>query len=177
MKVRAVRSLAAFALVLLLPVLAAGGWDPAESRKVERTIDAFKKKDSTLTALFDKAYGYAVFPSVIKGAIGIGGAHGKGQVFRAGKLIGRAALSQGSIGFQLGGQSYSKIVFFQDEAVFDRFKSGNLKFAAQASAIAVTAGVAANVAYEKGVSVFTLGKMGLMFDASIGAQHFSFKPH
>lgn len=153
------------------------GWDPRKSEKVQQTIAAFKKKDPGIKSFFNEAYGYAVFPSVIKGAIGIGGAHGKGQVFREGKMIGRASLSQGSIGFQLGGQSYSEIVFFQNEAAFDRFKSGNLKFAAQASAIAVTAGAAANVAYENGVAVFTLGKKGLMFEASIGGQQFSFKPN
>ena len=99
-----------------------------------------------MKVFFNKAYGYAVFPSIIKAAIGVGGAHGKGEVFRRGKVIGRASLSQGSIGFQLGGQSYSEIVFFQNKAAFDRFKNGNLKFAAQASAIAVTAGAAANAA-------------------------------
>ena len=109
--------------------------------------------------------------------MGIGGAHGKGQVFSRGEVIGRVSLSQGSIGFQLGGQSYSEIVFFQNKAAFDRFKNGNLKLAAQASAIAVTSGATAHAAYEKGVAVFTLGKKGLMFEASIGGQHFSFKPN
>ena len=156
---------------------AEAGWNPKRSAKVQQTIAAFKKKDPGMKAFFNKAYGYAVFPTIIKGAIWVGGAHGKGEVFRRGKVVGRASLSQGSIGFQLGGQSYSEIVFFQNKAAFDRFKNGNLKFAAQASAIAVTAGAATNAAYENGVAVFTLGKKGLMFEASIGGQRFSYKPN
>jgi lipid-binding SYLF domain-containing protein len=177
MKAFSALSLLVCCVTISVCVTANAGWDPKKSEKTQQTIAAFKKEDLALETFFKKSYGYAVFPSVIKGAIGIGGAHGKGQVFRRGKVIGRASLSQGSIGFQLGGQSYSEIVFFQNKAAFDRFKNGNLKFAAQASAIAVTSGAAANVAYENGVAVFTLGKKGLMFEASIGGQRFSFKPN
>jgi lipid-binding SYLF domain-containing protein len=159
----------------VLPVKA--GWDPNKDEKVQNAIQAFKKKDPGLNRFFAEAYGYAVFPSVIKGgAFGFGGAYGKGQVFEKGVVIGDASVSQGSVGFQLGGQSYSEIVFFKDKEALTRFKSGNLKFAAQASAVAVTEGVAANAAYDNGVAVFSLPRKGLMVEAAIGGQRFVFKP-
>ncbi|MFQ5937364.1 MAG: YSC84-related protein [Acidiferrobacterales bacterium] len=157
-------------------VPAQAGWDPKKDEKVQATIKAFKKKDPGLKEFFAKAYGYAVFPAVIKGAFWIGGAHGNGQVFERGVLVGRASVSQGTVGFQLGGQSYSQVVFFKDKEAFKRFKSGNLKFQAQASAVAVTEGVSATAAYSNGVAVFTLPRKGLMYEAAIGGQRFSFKP-
>ncbi len=153
------------------------GWDPDKRDKVTETIAAFKKKDPELKVFFTEAYGYAVFPSIIKGgAFGLGGAHGKGKVFERKLLIGTTSLSQGTVGFQLGGQSYSQIIFFKDKTALDRFRNGNLKFAAQASAIAATAGASRSAAYSNGVAVFTLPKKGLMYEASIGGQSFSFKP-
>lgn len=164
-----------FATQAILPVQA--GWNPNKDEKVQNTIQAFKKKDPGLNKFFTEAYGYAVFPAVIKGgAFGFGGAYGKGQVFERGVVIGNASVSQGSIGFQLGGQSYSEVVFFRDKEALERFKNGNVKFAAQASAVAVTEGVAANAAYSNGVAVFTLPRKGLMFEAAIGGQRFAFKP-
>lgn len=176
------RTLASATFVMLWLVVqatmpAAGGWDPRKSEKVQQTIAAFKKKDPSLKVFFKKAYGYAVFPSIIKGGMGLGGAYGKGQVFAGGRLIGTASLAQGSIGFQLGGQSYSEVIFFQNKSALERFKTGNLKLAAQASAVAVTAGAAKSAAYEKGVAVFTMTRKGLMYEASIGGQRFNFKPN
>ena len=164
-----------FTTQAILPVWA--GWDPNKDEKVQNTIQAFKKKDPGLNKFFTEAYGYAVFPSVIKGgAFTVGGAYGKGQVFERGVVVGSASISQGSVGFQLGGQSYSEVVFFRDKEALARFKSGNLKFAAQASAVATVQGVAANAAYDNGVAVFSLPKKGLMFEAAIGGQRFVFKP-
>lgn len=178
MKVSTILVLAVLTLTTqaVLPVKA--GWDPNKDEKVQNTIQAFKKKDPGLNRFFAEAYGYAVFPSVIKGgAFGFGGAYGKGQVFEKGMVIGDASVSQGSVGFQLGGQSYSEVVFFKDKEALVRFKSGNLKFAAQASAVAVTEGVAANAAYDNGVAVFSLPRKGLMVEAAIGGQRFVFKPY
>lgn len=163
-----------FAVGSLSP--ASAGWDANAEKKARETIAAFKQKDAKLQAFFDKAYGYAVFPTVGKGAIGIGGAHGKGTVFQAGKAIGSTSLTQVTIGFQLGGQAYSEIIFFKDKRTLDNFKAGNFELGAQASAVAATAGAAANADYEKGVAIFTMAKGGLMYEASVGGQKFSFEP-
>jgi lipid-binding SYLF domain-containing protein len=170
-----------FLLALALGLAACSGWKPKGEAKVEtdvvETIDRFKQRDPGLKRFFDDAYGYAVFPTVGKGAIGIGGAYGKGQVFERGSLVGTSKLAQLTIGFQLGGQAYSELIFFEDKAALDRFKSGNLEFSAQASAVAITLGASATADYEGGVAVFTMTKGGLMYEASIGGQSFSFEAY
>ena len=176
----------AAALFLSTAQSAAAGWNPmskekSESQKVSdgdvaETIAAFKNSDPDMKVFFDKAYGFAVFPTIGKGGFGIGGAYGKGKVYKKGKLIGSSTMAQLTIGFQLGGQAYREIIFFKDKKALEHFTGGNFEFGAQASAIAVTAGASADAAYSDGVAVFTLPKGGLMYEASIGGQKFSFDP-
>lgn len=143
---------------------------------VEDAIALFKKEDPGISELFEKSYGYAIFPTVGKGAIGVGGAYGRGEVFEQGRKIGYADLSQGTIGLQLGGQTYSEVIFFENKRSLDKFKAGEFAFAAQATAVAATAGASANADYRDGAMVFTVEKGGLMYEASIGGQKFSFEP-
>jgi lipid-binding SYLF domain-containing protein len=98
-------------------------------------------------------------------------------VYEKGKPIGDTSLTQITIGFQLGGQAYSEIIFFKDKKTLDDFKNGNFELGAQASAVAVTAGASADANYEKGVAVFTMAKGGLMYEASVGGQKFSYDPY
>jgi lipid-binding SYLF domain-containing protein len=135
----------------------------------------FIKVDGLMKNLFDNAWAYVIFPNVGKGAIGLGGASGNGIVYEKGKMIGKARLTQVNIGFQLGGQAYREVIFFEAKKDLDRFKENKLRFSAQASAVAVTAGAAANVKYADGVMIFSQQKGGLMYEASVGGQTFSFK--
>ena len=144
--------------------------------KVMNTIQRFKTRDPSIKQFFDSAYGYAVFPSIGKGAAGIGGAHGYGEVFEQGEVIGVTELSQATIGFQLGGQTYREIIFFKDQLALQDFTSGEYAFSAQASAVAAEAGAAAETDYESGVAVFLMVKGGLMAEASVGGQQFRFYP-
>ncbi|MDN3515471.1 MAG: YSC84-related protein [Candidatus Brocadia sp.] len=166
-------------------VPAYGGWNPTQTEtakeqditntRVAEVIANFKNNYPNLKVYFEKAYGYAVFPTVTKGGIGIGAAHGKGEVYEEGTLIGTTSLTQITIGAQFGGQSYSEIIFFKDKETLDDFKAGNYKLGAQASAVAATSGVSKDADYSEGVAVFTLSKSGLMYEASIGGQKFSFQ--
>jgi lipid-binding SYLF domain-containing protein len=152
---------------------------PQDQEKIERanrTIADFKHNDEGMTAWFDKAVGYAVFPNVGKGAIGIGGAHGTGILFEGGVATGSTDLKQLTIGIQFGGQSFAEVIFFEDEIALGNFKKGNFELAAQASAVAVTLGASADANYEKGVAVFTRAKGGLMYEAAVGGQKFEYKP-
>jgi lipid-binding SYLF domain-containing protein len=144
---------------------------------------------------FNKCYGYAVFPTIGKGGIAIGGAYGSGRVYAKGIYMGDSSMTQVTFGLQLGGQAYSQIIFFEDKRAFDEFTSGNFEFGVQASAVAITAGASAQAGstgtsasasgtqhaaktaaqYNKGVAVFTVAKGGLMYEASIGGQKFSYK--
>lgn len=183
-------------IVVLTFLVASAG---SAARKVEDysgTINDFKKS-SDVAPFFDTAYGYAVFPSIGKAGLGIGGAHGKGQVYRDGEVVGFTSLSELSVGFQAGGQAYSQIVFFEDESALKNFTSGNFEFDASASAIVVrtsagasastegsgagastggSGGSHATAGYRKGMLIFVIGKGGLMYEATLGGQKYKFNP-
>lgn len=167
---------------------------PASADKFDDTVGVFRDAGES-AGFFGNSYGYAVFPTIGKGGIGIGGAHGSGRVYEGGAHVGDTKMSALSIGFQLGGQTFSQIVFFEDKRSFDEFTSGNFEFAANASAVAITAGASAGSStagssasasggknnastvgsYHKGMAVFSVAKGGLMYEASIGGQKFSYK--
>ena len=173
---------------------------PAFADDVDTAIENFRGAGAG--DFTDDAYGYAVFPSIGKGGIGIGGAHGKGEVFVGGKKVGKTKMSQITYGLQLGGQVYSQMIFFRDERAFDDFTSGNFEFGAQATAVALTAGAQASTSsggggntssgtdadsskvnaddkqYDKrsGMATFTIAKGGLMYEATLGGQKFKYEP-
>jgi lipid-binding SYLF domain-containing protein len=142
---------------------------------VEQAVAIFRSKPA-LDKFFNSAYGYAVFPSVGKGGLIVGGAYGKGEVFEQGKFVGNCDLSQGTVGLQLGGQAFREIIFFQFKETLDQFKQNTFEFAANASAVAVEAAAATTADYDKGVAVFVMGIGGLMAEAAIGGQNLRFVP-
>jgi lipid-binding SYLF domain-containing protein len=186
MKQRAVLGLFIISLLVLSVIPLYAGWNPSKpdtsgdqgvkNDPVAKTIANFKYYDPGLKVFFEQAYGYAVFPSITKGGLFFGGAYGEGKVYEKTALIGTSSLTQVTVGLQIGGQTYSEIIFFKDKKALDSFTGGNLEFGAQMSAIAVTAGVSTDVDYSNGVAVFTLPKGGLMAEAAIGGQKFSFEP-
>jgi lipid-binding SYLF domain-containing protein len=161
--------------LFLLAAAAPSAPRTTDPKDAEAVIAKFKEKDPDLAGVFARAAGYAVYPTVGKGGLGLGGAHGKGYVYEGGKLIGTSSLTQVTIGLQLGGQAYSEVVFLKDAAAMDNFKRGKLKLSGQATAVALTERAAADLAYRDGVAIVTMAKGGLMFEASVGGQKFSFK--
>jgi len=169
------------ALFALVSLVACGSTKPstaddakARDMEAQSVITRFQDADPGMKGWFGSAQGYAVFPSIGKAGMGIGGATGRGVVFEQGEVIGYSRMSQASIGFQLGAQSYAEVIFFKDKAALDRFTGGNFEFSAQASAVALTAGASADVNYRDGVAVFTQANGGLMYEASIGGQKFDY---
>ncbi len=157
------------------------GWKIKKKSNLEikanfKTIDALKqlKKIKRLKPYFKEAVGYVVFPNVGKVGIGIGGARASGEVFEDHKVIGSATLTQLSVGFQLGAQAFSQIIFFQNKNDLNRFTEGNFEFDASASAALITEGANASADYSNGAAVFTFSKGGLMYEASIGGQKFNY---
>ncbi len=150
--------------------------DRADIRaEADRALATAQRNDSSLMPMIKAAKAYAVFPTVGKGAIGVGGAYGKGVLYEDGVFAGYCDLSQVSIGFQLGGQAYTEIIAFENADAVNLFKSGNFAFAAQATAVALKSGAGGNAKYASGVAVFTMGESGLMYEASIGGQKFNFQ--
>lgn len=151
--------------------------------------------DAGAQEFFSNAYGYAIFPTIGKGGFGIGGAHGEGKVYKGSSYVGNTSMTQITIGLQLGGQAFSQVIFFQDKRSYTEFTAGNFEFGAQATAVALTAGVSAEAStkgsgagasggknnanvvgkYQKGIAVFTIAKGGLMYEASIGGQKFNYE--
>ena len=155
---------------------AQGAWNPERLEDSKKAYQKMLEDSPKLESFANEAYGYAVFPKVTKAGIGVGGAAGRGIVFKGGNDVGTASLKQASIGLQLGGQQYSEVIFFGNKESYDHFINGNLKFGAQASAVAITVGASIDAAYINGVAVFTRVKGGLMYEASIGGQHFKYEP-
>jgi lipid-binding SYLF domain-containing protein len=156
-------------------VFAAAGPAVAQDDVDEAKAD-FIEVDEGIQWWFENAHGYAIFPSVGKGAIGIGGARGKGYVYEQGELVGKSTLTQVTVGFQLGGQAYREVVFFKDDVAMEDFKRGNFELSAQASAVALTAGASGDISYSGGVAIVTIAKGGLMYEASVGGQKFDYDP-
>jgi lipid-binding SYLF domain-containing protein len=166
----------------------------ASANKYVDTIALFKNAGES-ASFFSSAYGYAVFPTIGKGGLIVGAAHGSGHVYEKGKYIGNTSMTQVSVGFQAGGQAYSQIVFFEDKRALDEFTNGNFEFEAGVSAVAITAAASGTAgtqgasagasggkkdattvgsAYYKGMAVFTIAKGGAMFQATVAGQKFTF---
>ena len=181
--------------LLLMSALALGA-GIALADPYDNAIDAFKAAHQS-AQFFSDSYGYAVFPTVAKGGLGVGAAHGRGKVYQHDHLVGDSSVTQVSVGFQAGGQAYSEIVFFKDEDAFNRFTSGHLQLGADVGAVAITASADASAntssganasasgdqhnaaeagAWHHGLAVFTLAKGGAMYEAAVNGQKFSYKP-
>ncbi len=167
----------------------------AQDDPYQETIEIFEEAGES-GSFFEDSYGYAVFPTVGRVGVGIGGAHGSGRVFVSGEHVGNTRMTQVTVGLQLGAQGYRMIVFFQDERAFNEFSSGNFAFSAQAKAVAVTAAASATAStsgssagasggqrdattvgeYNRGMATFTVARGGLMYEASVGGAKFSYEP-
>lgn len=158
----------------------ARAWEPDVTNKLElsvaQAIIKANETDPTLTMWFESAYAYAVYPKVAKGGFIFGGARGKGIVIQGDRTVGKTTLTQVTVGAQLGGQAYAEYIMFKDQVAFEHFTRGNFEFGAQVSAVAVTLGASADANYDSGVAIFTLAEGGLMFEASVGGQKFTFEP-
>lgn len=145
------------------------------SEKSAKAIEEMKETNDKITKYFNSAYAYVVFPSIGKGGLGVGGATGNGTLYKGGAIVGDSRMTQVTIGFQAGGQAYSEVIFLQDKDAYDRFTGDNFEFAAQASAVALTAGASFDTDYRDGILIFTHAKGGLMYEASVGGQKFKTK--
>jgi lipid-binding SYLF domain-containing protein len=174
----------AFATALVVAVLGATRARAATDDKLiseaRQTVDSYRKIDAGLDSFLRHAAGYAVFPGVGKGGYWVGGAHGTGVVFENGAPhgapVGKVTLNQVTVGPQIGGQEYSEVIVFETPRALAEFKQGKAAFSAQTSAVALSAGASAIAKYERGVAIFTSMKGGLMAEASIGGQKFSYEP-
>ena len=144
----------------------------ADSKKAKAS---FLRADPSMENLFKHSAGYAIFPNIGKGGVGVGGAAGKGAVYEKGMPVGTAQMVLVTVGAQAGGQAYREIIFFENKDAADRFMQNKVEFSGQVSAIAVKSGASANANYRNSVVVFSQEKSGLMLEASLGGQKFTYK--
>jgi lipid-binding SYLF domain-containing protein len=140
------------------------------------SLDAFVNADSSLRDMLNRSAGYAIFPDVGKAGFIAGGAYGRGEVYQHGHLVGYADMTQGSVGLQIGAQTYDELIVFQSDDTLNQFKGGNFSFSGNLSAVAIKPGAAADTTFQNGVAVFVQPKGGAMAEASIGGQKFDFRP-
>ena len=131
--------------------------------------------DPALGALVQRGHGYALFPDAGKAGLGVGGAYGRGVVYERGQHIGYSDLTQGTVGAQVGGQSFSELLVFESKAALERFKAGEFGVAAGASAVVLKSGVATNPNFIDGVAVIVQPVGGVMVEAAIGGQQFTYQ--
>ncbi len=164
-------------------VLTAGGCSTSPTSAADRealsehaggTLAGFEAVDPSLKSMIDKAPGYAVFPDVGKAGFIAGGAYGRGEVYENGRMVGYADLAQGTVGLQIGAQTYDELVIFFSQEQLNKFKSNQFAFSANVSAVAIKPGVAAAADHSGGTAVFVRPQGGLMAEASIGGQQFTY---
>lgn len=178
------RSLPQFVMLLVATLVVAGcetapktpEAKQALSSDARAALDRMYQTDPGLRNLVENSHAYAIFPSVGKGGFIAGGAYGRGEVYEQGTLIGYADLTQGTVGLQAGGQTYAELILFQTVDALNRFRSGNFSLAANYSGVALKSGASGAARFENGILVFTQPRGGLMFEASVGGQKFSFEP-
>lgn len=171
------------AMIVFAVVVAPIGIKAQENKEIEKLFSEslkvkadFIKTDPSISGLFANSFGYVIFPKNGKGGMIIGGSGGNGVVYERGKSIGTAKMAQVTVGAQVGGASYSEIIFFEDKEALDRFKGNKFEFSSQISAVALKSGVSKNAKYSDGVTVFTQDLTGLMAEATVGEQKFTYNP-
>ncbi len=163
---------AIFTILFLFVFSQSGFSQENDVNEAKKAITEFKETNSNINTFFNSAYGYAIFPGIGKGGLGIGGAGGKGTVFNGGAPVADCKMTQVTIGLQAGGQKYAEVIFFENVEAYERFVGNKYEFAAQVSAVALKSGVSLDAEYTDGMLVITKAIGGLMYEASVGGQKF-----
>lgn len=172
-------AIAAFAVLVPVGCSTAPSSPESRERLLRSSAETLREWDRLVPgvqAVAAKGYGYALFPEITKAGLGFGGAYGKGVVYEQGQHIGYADLTQATVGFQLGGQTYSELIVFENQAGFEHFKRNPLAFSADATAVILRTGTAANAQFIDGVAVLVKPTAGAMAEAAVGGQQLTFVP-
>jgi lipid-binding SYLF domain-containing protein len=169
-------AMAGAALAVFAATATAGESESELVSKAHQAVAAIEKTDPGMRAFLNRAAGYVVFPGVGKAGLGIGGAHGDGVLFEGGKPVGKASMTQVTVGAQAGAQKYAEVIAFESEKDLAKLKEGKLEFSGNVSAVAIKSGVSKASHFENGIAVFTHAEGGLMYEASMGGQKFGYHP-
>jgi lipid-binding SYLF domain-containing protein len=164
------------ACIMLLTMVAfsQSSHDKKIMNDAEMAKETLLANNKGLESYFDNASGYVIFPNVGKGGFIVGAASGNGVLYENGRAVGMADLKKLSVGLQAGGQAIIEVIFFETDAALERFKTSEYQFSAEASAVILEEGASLDADYNDGVVVFAMPKAGLMADASVGGQKFTY---
>jgi lipid-binding SYLF domain-containing protein len=174
-----------FKLYLVIAIsmaCACGGRQPSPAAQrnllndANTTIAEMTARDPGLSPVLINSVAYAVFPDVGAAGAVVGGAYGRGILYEDRTATGLIELKQGSIGLQLGGQTYSELIVLRDPQQIENLKSGELKIGADASAVIIRSGAAAAVRFDHGSEVFVMPRGGLMGGVTISGQSIGYQP-
>jgi len=175
-------SYAALVALLLVSIVGCNTAPKSDEKKdaladeAQAVLKQMQAQDETLRGFLDRGHSHAIFPNVGKGGLGVGGAYGRGVVYRGNEMVGYVDLTQASIGLQAGGQSFAELIVFENEDTFNKFTKGELQFGANVSAIALKTGAGAAATFKNGLAVFVMPKGGLMAELSLSGQQFKYQP-
>jgi outer membrane protein OmpA-like peptidoglycan-associated protein len=176
MKTFTIPTLALALVMAAAPGRAIAGTVEEDRRRIDGiaadTVQQFLDERPGDRALYDGAYGYAVFQS-IKVVIGVSGGGGKGVAVNQ-QTSGRTYMKMGTagIGLGLGGQKYRLLMLFRDADTFNDFVVNGWEGNASASAAAGKEGKNAKSSFEQGVEVYQFTRSGLLAKADISGTKF-----
>jgi lipid-binding SYLF domain-containing protein len=151
-------TLLAILYLVALPVVHAD-WVPntndPEQVKAKAALEQLLEKRTEAQEFFDRAYGYAVFPSVKRFGAVFGFAWGGGIVIQDDQHLGTCSQFVVDLGPQLGGQVYSQVIFFKDAQALETFQEGRFEFQGRASGVFFGWGGASEPSYLPDVAIFT----------------------
>lgn len=176
----ALRCLSLIVLASAMPS-AMADWraDPSDRQQVaaEQAIAVIREKRPDSGRFFDEAYGFSIFPKIIRIGLGFGGAYGRGLVVEGDEVIGSTSFRQFTSGIQAGARSFSMILFFKDRQALEYYKASERQFLGQAGLALATYGVAGTPAFNDGVAIFTVTRLGLMAEFTVSGARFTFEPN
>lgn len=165
---------------LLLCGSASANWqaEPGDTleERASRAMQTIRAKVPRSLPYYEEAYALAVFPSITRVGFGFGGAYGKGIVIEGDRTVGTTTYWQFTSGIQAGAKAFSMVVFFKDRQALEEYQSAQAQFLGQAGVALGTIGAAGTPAYNDGVAIITLTRLGLMGEFTISGAKFSYRP-
>lgn len=139
------------------------------------TLDEMIARNPAIQDTIRNAPGYAVFPSIGKGGVLVGGAHGRGILYERGVPTGFVSVEQASIGAQLGGQTFAQLLVLRTPQQVADVRAGRFTAGADLGVVVLTTGASARTNFNPNASVFVMPRGGLMVDVSVNGQRIKYQ--
>ena len=149
-----------------------------DAKDVADAVAAFKASDKALPKWFDTSYGYVVFPNIAKGAVGRRRRQWRrpGSSRRPAYVGDGGGVTQVTVGAQLGGQSFSEVIFFENPRNARSVQGEPLRDDRRPERRRGRPRARLRTRNIRRASPYSRSSQGLMAEASVGGQKFKFTP-